>query len=114
MIGDFIVAVNSKRKHKRVKHKRIPIIKKLKPYVKDGLPVFRALKASERLINACCIVIFYTIYETTFYTCCKEYGFSEHALKEYVGHLLCEVGNAYTDLSDEYLLNESKKLDLWE
>lgn len=51
---------------------------------------------------------------TTFYSRCKEYGVSEHALNEYMGHSLGAIGNAYTDLSDEYLLNENKKLDFWQ
>ncbi len=112
--GDFIIAVNSKRKHKRVEYKKIPIIKALKPYLIDGVPhqprypvIRQAFKTA--LPNH----ILYDM-RTTFYSRCKEYGVSDHALNAFMGHSLGTLGNAYTDLADEYLIKESKKLDFWE
>lgn len=112
--GDFIIAVNSKRKHKRIEYKKIPIIKALKPYIKDGLPKTPRAENFRKAYKS--VLPNHILYDmrTTFYSRCKEYGVSEHALSEYMGHSLGAIGNAYTDLSDEYLLNESKKLDFWE
>jgi len=50
---------------------------------------------------------------TTFYSRCKEYNVAESARDAFVGHSLGEIGNAYTDLSNEYLIREAKKLDSW-
>lgn len=47
---------------------------------------------------------------TTFYTHCEECGVAEPARDEFVGHSRGRLNNAYSDLSDEYLLKEGKKL----
>ena len=50
---------------------------------------------------------------TTFYTRCQELGVESAARDEFVGHSLGALGNTYTDLSNEYLLKEGRKLDNW-
>ena len=94
-------------------YKKIPICNALCPYL-DGiteieLPI--ALKTLWKKFKS--ILPNHTLYDlrTTFYTRCKEKGVAEPALMEFVGHSVGALGNAYTDLSDEYLLREGEKLN---
>ena len=107
--GKFIVAINSKRKNGKIEYKKIPISKMLEPYLKDGInvPTEKRLRAAIRAV-----LPNHKLYDlrTTFYTRCKECGVAEPALKEFVGHSFGQLGDAYTDLSDEYLLKEGAKL----
>ncbi len=108
--GKFIVAVNSKRKNKKIEYKRIPITPMLAPYVtgieKFDFPSEQVMRDrfNEILPNH----ILYDL-RTTFYSRCKECGIAEAARDEFVGHSLGALGNAYTDLSEEYLLREGEK-----
>ena len=116
--GDFIVAINSKRKNKKVEYKKIPICKKLAAHLKKvdfdlskiDLRVEKTL--SMRFPKFCPNHKLYDL-RTTFYSRCKELGVAEPALKEFAGHSLGALGNAYTDLSEKYLLKEGKKLNRW-
>ena len=111
--GDFIIALNSKRKNGKIEYKRIPIIDALRPYLINGIPVLPTPQLLRRRIAA--VLPNHKLYDlrTTFYTRCDEYGVAGPARDEFVGHSGGALTNAYRDLSDEYLLKESKKLNEW-
>ena len=111
--GDFIIAINSKRKKKKVEYKRIPIIDALRPYLENGIPTLPTPQLLRRRVSAA--LPNHKLYDlrTTFYTRCDEYGVSQPARDEFVGHSVGALTNAYRDLSDEYLLKEARKLNEW-
>lgn len=108
--GNFIVAVNSKRKNKRVEYKKIPITPMLAPYIQeiDTLENINRDVIREKFKAVLPNHILYDM-RTTFYSRLKECGIADAARDEFVGHSLGAIGNAYTDLSDEYLLREGAK-----
>lgn len=108
--GEFIVAVNSKRKNGKVEYKKIPITPMLKPYLEGVETIeFSSLRIMRDRFNK--IFPQHKLYDlrTTFYTRCQECGVADVARDEFVGHSHGALGNAYTDLSDEFLLREGKK-----
>ena len=111
--GDFIVAVNSKRKTKTVEYKKIPIIDKLRPFLFDGIAELPTIKLLRRRIKEA--LPDHKLYDlrTTFYTRCDELDVAPPARDHFVGHSSGKLTNAYRNLSDEYLLKEGKKLNLW-
>ena len=111
--GDFIVAKNSKRKGGKLEYKKIPICAMLKPYLEGMKPLeMPTLEYVRYSFNS--ILPNHILYDlrTTFYTRCEECGVAEPARDEFVGHSRGKLNNAYSDLSDEYLLKEGKKL-IW-
>ena len=110
--GDFIVAINSKRKNGKVEYKRIPIIPMLKPYLENvkELKFYVINRIREKLYTILPQNRLYDL-RTTFYTRCQECGVAEVARNEFVGHSLGVLGDTYTDLSDEFLLKEGAKLN---
>ena len=111
--GDFIVALNSKRKNGKVEYKRIPVINALRPYIADGIPPLPTPQLIRRRISA--VLPNHKLYDlrTTFYTRCDEYGVAAPARDEFVGHSSGVLTNTYRDLSNEYLLKEGAKLNEW-
>ncbi len=109
--GNFIVAVNSKRKTKKTEYKRIPITPMLRPFLENVADLhfprveYMRDKAREILPG-------HKLYDlrTTFYTRCQECGVADVARNEFVGHSLGALGDTYTDLSDEFLISEGEKL----
>ena len=108
---EFIIAKNSKRKGGSVEFKKIPITPMLRPYINDAQELnFPSLDVMrDRLIR---VLPKHKLYDlrTTFYTRCQECGVAPVARDKFVGHSLGALGNTYTDLSDEFLLREGKKL----
>ncbi len=114
--GDFIQAVNSKRKTKRrsvIEYKRIYICDRLRPYVAGGLPVLPTPKTLGRKIKKYLPNHMLKDLRKTFNSRCKELGVADHARKYFVGNSLSAIDKTYTDFSTEYLLKEGKKLNLW-
>lgn len=109
--GRFIVAVNSKRKNGKIEYKKIPITPMLKPYI-DGLEEieFASLRIMRDKFNK--LFPEHRLYDlrTTFYTRCQECEVAPVARDEFMGHSLGALGNAYTDLSDDFLYDEGQKL----
>lgn len=112
--GDFIIAVNSKRKNKKVEYKKIPITSMLRKYI-AGITEFRFYVLNRIREKFRSILPNHKLYDlrTTFYSRCQECNVADAARDEFVGHSLGKLGNAYTDLADEYLLKEGKKLENW-
>ncbi len=109
--GEFIVAKNSKRKGGKIEYKKIPICSMLQPYLEGmktlEIPTLEYIRYSFN--NILPNHILYDL-RTTFYTRCEECGVAEPARDEFVGHSRGKLNSAYSDLSDEYLLSEGKKL----
>ncbi len=109
--NNFIISVNSKRKTQHVEYKKIPISPMLEPYMKNVKELkFPRVEYLRDKIKE--ILPDHKLYDlrTTFYTRCQECGVAEVARNVFVGHSLGVLGDTYTDLSDEYLQKEAKKL----
>lgn len=113
----FIVARNSKQHDGKEHTKRIPITPMLAPYIANAYPdepqkvkFYHTNRLRDKLLE---ILPKRKLYDmrTTFYTRCQECGVSEIARNLFVGHSLGGLADTYTDISDEYLINEAQKLD---
>lgn len=116
---DFVVAINSKRHKKEIVYKRIPICKRLAGFLKTvefdltNLSLKSEKYYSMKFPQLCPGHKLYDL-RTTFYSKCKELGVAKPALKEFMGHSSGDpLEEAYSKLSDAYLLKEGKKLNKW-
>lgn len=111
---EFIIAVNSKRKTRKVEYKRIPICSMLRPYLSglEKLNVYMTLTYLREKFKS--ILPGHKLYDlrTTFNTRCQECGVADVARMRFMGHTLGALADAYTDLSDDFLLKEGRKL-IW-
>ena len=112
-IGDtFITAKNSKRKHGKVEFKKIP---RTPVFDRVAAKVTDMQQFSAKTLNKHFKKVFPThkLYDlrTTFQTRCTECGISDTVIGLFMGNSIGKLKETYTDLSDEYLINEGKKLD---
>ena len=100
----------------------MPITPMLAPYVQEitsfekiggynGIFIFESINRDVIREKFKAVLPNHILYDmrTTFYSRLKECGIADAARDEFVGHSLGALGNAYTDLSDEYLLKEGAK-----
>lgn len=108
----FIVARNSKQHDGKEHTKRIPITPMLAPYIPESKILPTAHKNS-MTAHFKPILPTHKLYDmrTTFYSRCIECGIADIARKLFMGHTLGVLGNAYTDISDEWLISEGKKFN---
>lgn len=109
--GQFIVAVNSKRKNQKIEYKKIPISPMLAPYL-AGVTVLRFFNLKDMRIKFKSILPNHTLKDMrkTFNTRCHECGVADVARKKFMGHSLGKLDETYTDLSDSFLIREGNKL----
>lgn len=106
--GRFVVAVNSKRKNGKVEYKKIPVMKGFAPYVNGNIDLapyeqlrkrFKALMPDFQLKDL----------RKTFNSRCIECGINDVVRKLWMGHSLGALGQAYTELSEDFMLSEAQK-----
>lgn len=110
---NFIRAVNSKRKgkNKKVVYKRIPITPMLRPYIQNFTKMLSPQIMDDKLKE---VLPNHKLYDmrTTFQTRCTECGISDVAIGLFMGNSIGgSLKQAYTDISDEYLLKEGGKFN---
>ena len=112
--GDFIVAVNSKQKKKKVEYKKIPICSHLRSRL---CGITELPKRHEQGMRDHLKRIFptHTLKDLrkTFHTRCIQCRVDLYAKEKFMGHTVRKIEKTYTGSLDNYLLTEGKKLDAW-
>ena len=109
--GNIIHANNSKRHNGKTETKRIAVSPMLAHYVREDEELyFFCYKKLWMKFKG--ILPDHTLKDlrTTFYSRCKECNVADAARDEFMGHSNGVLGNAYTDLSNEYLIREAQKI----
>lgn len=111
---DFIKAVNSKRKGGKIEHKRIPVSPMLAPYIADAEVIDVSTFPTDRVLDIRLKKVLpnHKLYDmrTTFQTRCTECGVNDTVIGVFMGNSIGKLKEAYTDLSDNFLLLEGAKL----
>lgn len=112
--GNFIVAINSKRKNGKIEYKKIPICSFLRSRLGNitKLPIRHECgirKNYKKLFPT------HTLKDLrkTFNTRCIECKIEFFARKKYMGHSVGKLDKTYTGTLDEYLLAEGLKFNQW-
>ncbi len=111
--GSFIVALNCKRKTRRVEYKKIPLSPMLRPYLAD-VDVLEMPKPYVMAKQLKKIFPHHSLKDlrTTFNTRCKELHVADTARKAFMGHSQgSRLDDTYTKPSDEFLLQEGEKIN---
>ena len=112
--GNFIIAQNCKRKNAKsgkIDWKRIPVCPMLAPFL-EGIDHIDMYGAETMRTKFKQIFQNHTLKDlrTTFYTRCETYHVSDKARDRFVGHSSGKLHDSYSDLPDEYLIEEAQKL----
>lgn len=110
--GNFIIAVNSKRKNGKVEYKKIGISPMLRPFLVDVETLhFYVLNRIREKLHTISPNHALKDLRKTFNSRCQECGVLDVVRKLFMGHSLGKLDNTYTTISDDVLLRESEKLN---
>ncbi len=106
----FIFVRNSKQKDHKIRYKKIPIQKKLLPYLNEELPHIPKLDYIRAEFKR--ILPNHTLKDCrrTFKSHCEECGIDKNLSEVWLGHSLGKLNSAYIEFSDEFMLQEIEKL----
>ncbi|MCM1546236.1 MAG: N-terminal phage integrase SAM-like domain-containing protein [Clostridiales bacterium] len=112
--GEFIIALNSKRKNGKIEYKKIPICSHLRDRLQEltVLPK-RHICGIRKNFNKLFPQHTLKDLRKTFDTRCVECKIDYYARKKFVGQSVGKLDRTYIGNLDEYLLTEGKKLDDW-
>lgn len=111
-IGErFITCQNLKQKNRKIDHKKIPIIDKLRPYLSERPVKIPTLQYIREEFNR--IIQDHELKDCrrTFSSHCKELGINDGVREKILGHApKNQLDKAYVEFTDEFILQEAQKL----